>query len=504
MPTAAGVDRRTITQILFSRKREVDNFPSLKGGQEIRYPARRNSKGAGYLSAMLCKAVVVALQGDLVGVTTLAEPGVGVRSRSQSGSGFYTCYLMENRVWLPRGKVTYHLGLLMLAEALAFKDKSSDLLDALQELLDHRALIGETVDDHYKVLLMHVCDELYYWARWQDGDPVKDPERLNSGLKVLDAALPPIVTPEGSIDPRTVTDPGVLKSYRRGQEAEAEPTVPVAHGRFRGWQLPDLVESLDLGLHSLLVGPTATGKSLCAMEAFERTREKKPVFIIEGHESLKEFDLLGCHTPDGTGGFAWHDGILVQAMRAGGYLFIDEANRMTTRTVNILLGVISRGAVVLTEHGSEEVKTAEGFQVVMAMNLGKGYAVNTLDTALLNRFGAVLEFRYLPPREEEKLLVAETGIDRDTAQTMVKVANETRRLKRNKELSGEITPRGLFAWARKFPARKGDALARLKAAAKTTWMHQVAGVDADGYLREEVVTMLLDLIEAHTEKKGGE
>jgi hypothetical protein len=44
------------------------------------------------------------------------------------------------------------------------------------------------------------------------------------------------------------------------------------NSRFRGPQLAELVESLDLGMHCLLVGPTATGKSLCAFEAFERTK----------------------------------------------------------------------------------------------------------------------------------------------------------------------------------------------------------------------------------------
>jgi MoxR-like ATPase len=261
------------------------------------------------------------------------------------------------------------------------------------------------------------------------------------------------------------------------------------------------VESLDLGMHCLLVGPTATGKSLCAFEAFEKSRVKKPVFVIEGHESLKEFDLLGGYTPDGSGAFTWNDGVLVQAMKTGGYLFIDEANRMPTRTLNILLGVLSRGVVILTEHGSEEIKIRDGFQVVMAMNLGKGYAINTLDTALLNRFNSVLEYRYLSPKDEEDLLISETSINPDIAHTMVKVANETRQLKRNKELSGEITPRGLFAWATKFRVKKGNSvLTRLKAAAKVTWMHQVAGTDADGYLREDTMNQLLDLIEAHTPK----
>jgi len=494
---------RTITQILFSRKREIDIFPQLHGGQEITYPACRNPKSVGYLSAMLCKACVVVLKGDVIGITMLDPPGtVMIRSVSQSGSDFHHCYMIGNKVWLPRGNVTYHLGLLALAEALLFKEKAKDLLDALEELLDYRESVKE-VDKRYLELLMHLADELYYWAKWRDKEPSKAPERLDS-FEVFDAASPPEVTLADSIDPGVFTDAGKLKEYRQGRKVEApeEVSEPVAiKSRFRGPQLAELIESLDLGMHCLLVGPTATGKSLCAFEAFERTKTKKPVFVIEGHESLKEFDLLGGYTPDGKGGFVWRDGVLVQAMKAGGFLFIDEANRMPTRTLNILLGVLSRGAAVLTEHGSEEIKVKPGFQVVMAMNLGKGYAINTLDTALLNRFSCVLEYRYLPPKEEEELLVQETGIEPEIASTMVKVANETRRFKRSKELSGEITPRGLFAWAAKFKAKSSKSvLQRLKATAKVTWMHQVAGTDADGYLREDTMNMLLDLIEAHTSR----
>jgi MoxR-like ATPase len=499
---ATKTDTRSVSQILFSRKREVDIFPSLHGGQEIPYPARRNPKPVGYLSAMLCKACVVALKGDVIGITRLEPPGiVMIRSRSQSASDFYHCYMIGDRLWLPRGSVTYHLGLLTLAEAVVKMEQSKDLLDALEEIQGYSQTLLQS-DPRYQQLLMHLSDELYYWSKWRDDSPNTTTERLDK-LQVLDAAFPPEVTLAGSIDPGVLPDLGKLNNYRRSKEAEVpveEPEVEIVKGRFKGPQLGELIESLDLGMHCLLVGPTATGKSLCAFESFEKTKFKKPVFVIEGHESLKEFDLLGGYTPDGNGGFTWHDGVLVEAIKAGGYLFIDEANRMPTRTLNILLGVLSRGAVVLTEHGSEETRVQQGFQVVMAMNLGKGYAINTLDTALLNRFNVVLEFRYLPSRDEEDLLVAETGIDPATAHTMVKVANETRRLKRNKELSAEITPRGLFAWAAKFKARNGNVLSRLKAAAKVTWMHQVAGTDADGYLREDTMNMLLDLIEAHTPK----
>jgi len=498
-----GKDSRTITQILFSRKREIDIFPNLHGGQEITYPAKRNPNKVGHLSAMLCKACVVALKGDIIGITKLEPPGtVMVRSLSQSESNFHHCYMMGNKVWLPRGNVTYHLGLLILAEGLIFKKEANDLLDALEELLIYRETTKE-VDEKYLTLLMHFADELYYWSKWREKDPSKDPERLDS-FQIFDATIPPEVTLTDSIDPDILTNIKKLKSYRERKEEEVCEELPepiLKKGCFRGPQLAELVESLDLDMHCLLVGPTATGKSLCAFEAFERAKVKKPVFVIEGNESLKEFDLLGGYVPDGKGGFKWNDGVLVRAMKAGGYLFIDEANRMPTRTLNVLLGVISRGAIVLTEYGSEEIRAKEGFQVVMAMNLGKGYSVNTLDTALLNRFGTVLEFRYLLPKEEEELLINQTGIELEIAHIMVKVANETRRLKRNKELSGEITPRSLFAWATKFKAKKGDSvLARLKASAKVTWMHQVAGTDADGYLREDAMNMLLNLIEAYTPK----
>ncbi len=494
-------DSRTVTQILFSRKREVDIFPKLHGRQEINYPARRNPKPVGYLSAMLCKACVVALKGDVIGITKLEHPGkVMVRSLSQSGSDFHNCYMVEDKLWLPRGNVTYHLGLLFLAEAVAFKEQAIDLLDGLEELLNYSEAV-EDCDEEYLELLMHLSDELYYWTKWQDSNPKRHPEKLDS-IQVFNNAFPPKVIVAEPIDSGILTDLGKLSEYRKGEKVEFPEELPEpspVKSRFKGPQLLELIESLDLGMNCLLVGPTATGKSLCAFEAFDRKKSKKTVFVIEGHESLKEFDLLGSYTPDGKGEFVWRDGVLVQAMKTGGYLFIDEANRMPTRTLNILLGVISRGAVVLTEHGSEEVKISDGFQVVMAMNLGRGYAVNTLDTALLNRFSSVLEFRYLPPREEEDLLVEESKIDPEIARIMVKVANETRRLKRNKELSGEITPRGLFAWATKFKAKKRKpVLYRLKVAAKVTWMHQVAGTDADGYLREDTMNMLFDLIEAHT------
>jgi hypothetical protein len=254
MPSGTAKDSRTITQILFSRKREVDIWPSLRGGQEIQYPARRNPNPVGYLSAMLCKACVVALRGEVLGINALEPPGdVCVRSRSQSRTSNYQCYLLGNEVYLFMGKVTYLLGLLFLAEALACPTEAHDLLDALEEVLEYRNRMAQP-DEHYDQLLMHLCDELYYWARYRDGDPTSTVDRLEM-LVIREAGTPLVVPVLQEIDASAFTDLEVLRKVRRDGSPPAtspEPAPPMTGAKFKGHQLAELVESLELGMHCLL------------------------------------------------------------------------------------------------------------------------------------------------------------------------------------------------------------------------------------------------------------
>ena len=502
-PTAAPArpsDGRTLVQVLFSRKREVEGYPHLLGGQSIAFPARRNSSGHATISAMLAKAVVVALKGDVVEIQA-RDRAVCVTSRSQTTGRLHRTLLDGPRHYLPLGHPTYHLGLLYLAEALARPAEASDLLSTWEEMLECYEGQGRVLDAGLANVIAQASDELYFWACYEARPSDGSCGRLREGAYELHPSEEaPLVARLDPIDHAVLVDLDRLRALRRGTPPAPEPAPTVVPGaRFRGWQLSELVESLDLGMHCLLVGPTATGKSLCALEAFARVRRSRAVHVIEGAESLREFDLLGVYVPEGEGRFTWRDGVLTKAMRDGAFLFVDEFNRLNPRTANVLLGALSRSAVVLTEHGSEEVQAASGFQVVAALNLGKGYVVNALDQALLNRFEVVLEFRYLPPSEEEVWLVAETGLPAEIARAMVRVAGEVRAKKRAHELSADLTPRGLLAWARKCLARRGGSLLdRLQAAAKVTWLPAVAGSDSDGYIREDVSDSLLAIVEAHT------
>ena len=166
----------------------------------------------------------------------------------------------------------------------------------------------------------------------------------------------------------------------------------------------------------------------------------------------------------------------------------------------MLLGAISRRALVLTEHGSREVQAAEGFMVLMAMNQGQGYLVNPIDAALADRFPVTLEFDYLEPKDEAALLRRRTGLPAAVATWMVRVAQETRALRRTRQLPADMTPRGLFAWGelvREPLQGPGDPGRILADAALMSWLPGVAGRDSDGRLADETRDLLLQMVANH-------
>ena len=187
-------------------------------------------------------------------------------------------------------------------------------------------------------------------------------------------------------------------------------------------------------------------------------------------------------------------------MRQGQVLFVDEANRMPGKTLNVLLGAISRRAVVLTEHGSREVQATAGFMVVMAMNQGQGYLVNPIDAALADRFPMTLEFDYLEPKAEARLVRQRTGGPATVATWMARVAQETRSLRRTRQLPADMSPRGLLAWGALVtePLQgAGDPGRILADAALLTWLPGVAGRDSDGRVNAETRDLLLQMVANH-------
>jgi len=97
--------------------------------------------------------------------------------------------------------------------------------------------------------------------------------------------------------------------------------------------------------------------------------------------------------------FTWCDGPLVEAMRAGEHVLLDEISLADDSVLERLNSVLEpeRTLVLAEKAGADvEVHGAPGFQVIATMNPGGDYGKKELSPALRNRFTEV----YVPPVDD--------------------------------------------------------------------------------------------------------
>ena len=507
-------------------------FPWLPADAPLPAQARR-SDGPAPCLIPLVEAVASGLRGEVLEARPRLRDrdGLWIRRRPRRRTRGERVVSLAGHMIAGLRRIDADLGLVVLVEAFACRDRATDLLDAWGDLLAAWQANDRQLDEALAVPLARAADELWHWLRFRDREPVPAYNRLFE--LVIDVSCEERPDPASEDLAPLLTDPEAFTVYREtGLVAPSRlpeaMTRRVAGATFRGPQLGQLVLAVERGLHAMLVGPRGTGKSLCATEAAQFAHRE--LLTVEGHESMQPVDLLGGYVPDqatahpadplalqaelacrlATGEaaapasqparYAWADGPLTQAMRQGRVLFVDEANRMPGKTLNVLLGAISRRALVLTEHGAREVHADDGFTVLLAMNQGQGYLVNQIDAALADRFPVTLEFDYLAPRDEAALLRARTRVPAEVAHWMARVAQETRALRSTRQLPADMTPRGLLAWGelvRRPLQGPGDPGRILADAALMSWLPGVAGRDADGRIAGETRELLLQIVANH-------
>ena len=166
--------------------------------------------------------------------------------------------------------------------------------------------------------------------------------------------------------------------------------------------------------HLLIQGQKGFGKTYMVSKMLIDNKEDYDTVDMRGHEGVEAIDLLGHYIRDEEGGLVWKDGVLTQAFRNAAkgkktVLFIDEMLRIPKRELNILVGALSpdsegnfsldtnRASAVNMEDG---VAIAESEKLVVkkdmlwaigTTNAGAGYAVDTIDEALADRFRVIIK-----------------------------------------------------------------------------------------------------------------
>lgn len=186
---------------------------------------------------------------------------------------------------------------------------------------------------------------------------------------------------------------------------------------------------LAAGRNVLLEGPVGVGKTHLALSVCHELG--RPVFRVDGDGRYSEQKLSGWFDPPlairhGYSAKSFVPGPLVEAMRTGGILFINELNRLPEGVQNILLPAIDERRVVVPRLGSIEARP--GFCVIATQNPKEFVATSHLSEALLDRFELVaLGYQ---SAEEERAIVARTVQNEVLVRASVALARVTRKHQR--------------------------------------------------------------------------
>src|SRR5438270_8591383 len=176
-------------------------------------------------------------------------------------------------------------------------------------------------------------------------------------------------------------------------------------------ELTLLLAAVAAGRDIILEGPPGTSKStlLRAITA----EWGIPLVFVEGNADLTPSKLIGHHNParvlrEDYSPDNFVDGPLLQAMRQGGFLYIEEFNRAPEDTINTLLTAMAERQIAVPTAGI--VTAAPTFRVVASMNPYDNVGTTRLSTSVHDRL-CRLAIGYQDAEAERGIVGRRTGVE---------------------------------------------------------------------------------------------
>ncbi len=181
------------------------------------------------------------------------------------------------------------------------------------------------------------------------------------------------------------------------------------------------------GIPVLLKGPTGCGKS--RFMEYMAWRLKRPLITVSCHDDLTSSDLVGRYLIVG-GETRWTDGPLTRAVRCGGICYLDEVVEARKDTTVVIHPLADDRRALPIEKTGELVQAGKEFCLAISYNPGYQSVLKDLKQSTRQRFVAV-EFDYPDAKQEQQIIVRESGVEESLAKQLVKFAGMTRNLKGN-------------------------------------------------------------------------
>jgi MoxR-like ATPase len=177
----------------------------------------------------------------------------------------------------------------------------------------------------------------------------------------------------------------------------------------REHQVTTILAALAAGRDLLLEGPPGTSKSTILRSI---TRHYGiPLFLVEGNAELTPAKLIGYHNPAAvvSHGYRPEDfvpGPLPQAMADGGFLYIEEFNRVPEDTLNALLTALAERELTVPRVGT--IRGTASFRIIGAMNPFDNVGTSRVSISIYDRM-CRLALGYQDEDDERRIVALRTG-----------------------------------------------------------------------------------------------
>lgn len=212
--------------------------------------------------------------------------------------------------------------------------------------------------------------------------------------------------------------------------------------------LKDLARIISIGrLPVLLQGPTSAGKT--SLIEYVARRSGNRCLRINNHEHTDLQEYIGTYTADANGKLSFCEGVLVEAMRHGHWIILDELNLASSDILEALNRVLDDNRELYIAETQTLVRAHPNFMLFATQNPPGLYGGRkALSRAFKNRF-IELHFSDIPRTELEVILEKRCQIPRSYAQKMVKTMSELH-VNRKTTVKSSFTLRDLFRWGNRY------------------------------------------------------
>jgi MoxR-like ATPase len=263
------------------------------------------------------------------------------------------------------------------------------------------------------------------------------------------APAKPVITPTPAVVAPIAASPKPVPAPERVETVGADPLAalerapkvavkPLARGYVRIGEViakADQYNRLKVALtvrragkpaHVLVTGPAGTAKTRLA-EEFAKS-EGLPFLKISGQSIRSTDDWFGRIAANPvTGKYEWTPSPFTALMdsKMEAVVLIDEVNRVESdRALNGLFGVLDGTGTHFIVDAGRKVTMPPGILVIATANIGPEFTGTIrMDGAVRDRLSRGIRMAYPPEAVEARLLVDLAGIDLDTANKYVRVAN---------------------------------------------------------------------------------